>query len=44
MSNSRATVTNRDHARVKRAILPAATVDLHDMETLPCDKATGLEK
>ena len=42
----RATVTNRGHARVKRAILPAATADLHHNGSAPFpgDTDAGLEK
>ena len=42
----RATETNRGHARVKRAILPTATGELHHNGRAPFlgDNDTGLEK
>jgi len=42
----RATVTNRGKARVKRAILPAATDELRHNGSVPFlgDKASGIEK
>jgi len=43
---ARATVTNRGHARVKRAILPAATADIHHNGNTPFlgEDDAGLEK
>ena len=42
----RATVTNRGKARVKRAILPAATDELRHNGSVPFlgDKVAGIEK